>query len=96
MSDVWDSHVNGYVVILINHLEMSKLGNFQTKWDQRRVMQNPNEDTEWNDVLRAKGIIPEKPKEAEVTEEQLLAMVEQTIKEKSGSKCTVSVGSQQK
>ena len=49
-------------------------------------MQNPNEDTEWNDVLRAKGIIPEKPKEAEVTEEQLLAMVEQTIKEKSGSK----------
>ena len=30
-------------------------------------MQNPNEDTEWNDVLRAKGIIPEKPKEAEVT-----------------------------
>ena len=52
----------------------------------RRTMQNPNEDTEWNDVLRAKGIIPEKPKEAEVTEEQLLAMVEQTIKEKSGSK----------
>ena len=31
------------------------------------TMQNPNEDTEWNDVLRAKGIIPEKPKEAEVT-----------------------------
>ena len=31
------------------------------------IMQNPNEDTEWNDVLRAKGIIPEKPKEAEVT-----------------------------
>ena len=60
------------------------------------IMQNPNEDTEWNDVLRAKGIIPEKPKEAEVTEEQLLAMVEQTIKEKSGSKCTVSVGSRQK
>ena len=49
-------------------------------------MQNPNEDTEWNDVLRAKGIIPEKPREAEVTEDQLLAMVEQTIKEKSGSK----------
>merc|ERR1711874_946029 len=32
------------------------------------------------------GIIPEKPREAEVTEEQLLAMVEQTIKEKSGKK----------
>ena len=25
-------------------------------------MQDPNEDTEWNDILRAKGIIPEKPK----------------------------------
>jgi len=49
-------------------------------------MQNPNEDTEWNDVLRAKGIIPDKPREAEVTEDQLLAMVEQTIKEKSGKK----------
>ena len=23
-------------------------------------MQNPNEDTEWNDILRKKGIIPEK------------------------------------
>ena len=25
-------------------------------------MQNPDEDTEWNDILRAKGIIPEKKK----------------------------------
>ena len=49
-------------------------------------MQNPNEDTEWNDVLRAKGIIPQKPKEAEVTEDDLIKMVEQTIKQKSGSK----------
>ena len=32
-------------------------------------MQNPNEDTEWNDILRKKGIIPEKEKELEVTEE---------------------------
>ena len=48
-------------------------------------MQNPNEDTEWNDVLRAKGILPAKPKEAEVTEEDLIRMVEQTIKQKSGS-----------
>ena len=46
-------------------------------------MQNPNEDTEWNDVLRAKGILPAKPKEAEVTEEDLIAMVEKTIKQKS-------------
>ena len=35
-------------------------------------MQDPNEDTEWNDVLRAKGIIPEKPKEAEVTEDDIV------------------------
>lgn len=34
-------------------------------------MQNPNEDTEWNDILRAKGIIPEK----EVTEADLTTMV---------------------
>ena len=47
-------------------------------------MQNPNEDTEWNDVLRAKGIIPEKQKEAEVTEDDLVAMLEKTIKEKTG------------
>ena len=52
-------------------------------------MQNPNEDTEWNDVLRAKGIIPQKPKEAEVTEEDLIKMVEQTIKQKSGSKLKI-------
>merc|ERR1712130_791191 len=50
------------------------------------IMQNPNEDTEWNDVLRAKGIIPEKPKEAEVNEEDLVRMLEETIREKSGVK----------
>ena len=47
-------------------------------------MQDPNEDTEWNDVLRAKGIIPEKPKEKEVTEDEIVSMLEKTIKEKSG------------
>merc|ERR1712080_799542 len=49
-------------------------------------MQDINEDTEWNDVLRAKGIIPQKPKEAEVNEEDLVAMLEETIREKSGIK----------
>jgi len=49
-------------------------------------MQDPNEDTEWNDVLRAKGIIPEKPKEKEVTEDDIVSMLEKTIKEKSGAK----------
>ena len=52
-------------------------------------MQNPNEDTEWNDVLRAKGILPAKPKEAEVTEDDLIRMVEQTIKQKSGSELDI-------
>ncbi|XP_016920812.2 viral IAP-associated factor homolog [Apis cerana] len=45
-------------------------------------MQDPNEDTEWNDILRKKGIIPEKPKE--VTEEQIVDIVENTINEKTG------------
>jgi len=45
-------------------------------------MQNPNEDTEWNDVLRAKGILPPKPKEAEINEDDLVQMLEDTIKQK--------------
>jgi len=49
-------------------------------------MQNPNEDTEWNDVLRKKGIIPEKTPEPEITEEELIKMMDKTIKEKSGKK----------
>ncbi|XP_050738915.1 phosducin-like protein 3 isoform X2 [Eriocheir sinensis] len=46
-------------------------------------MQDPNEDTEWNDILRQKGILP--PKEPEVTEEMLTEMLEQTIEEKTSS-----------
>ncbi|XP_076174270.1 viral IAP-associated factor [Ptiloglossa arizonensis] len=45
-------------------------------------MQDPNEDTEWNDILRRKGIIPEKEKE--VTEDEILDIVENTINEKTG------------
>ena len=45
-------------------------------------MQDPNEDTQWNDILRRKGIIPEKEKE--VTEEQIVDIVENTINEKTG------------
>lgn len=45
-------------------------------------MQDPNEDTEWNDLLRKRGIIPEK--EPEVTEEQLAEMIENAIEERSG------------
>lgn len=42
-------------------------------------MQDPNADTEWNDALRRHGILPEKPKEAEVTEDDIVNMVEKTI-----------------
>ncbi|XP_075221954.1 viral IAP-associated factor [Lycorma delicatula] len=45
-------------------------------------MQNPNEDTEWNDILRSKGILPPKPKEKEITEEDVVNLVESTIKER--------------
>ena len=52
-------------------------------------MQDPNEDTEWNDILRAKGIIPEKPKENEIQEEDIIAMMDAAIKQKSGGKSTI-------
>ena len=38
-------------------------------------MQNPNEDTEWNDVLRSKGILPPK-KEATIDEDTLVKVCE--------------------
>lgn len=44
-------------------------------------MQNPNEDTEWNDILRAKGIIPQKEKE--ITEDQIVSLLEDTIEKKT-------------
>ena len=43
-------------------------------------MQNPNEDTEWNDVLRARGILPPKPKE--VSEDDIAQMVEAAAEKK--------------
>ncbi|KAF5290615.1 hypothetical protein FQR65_LT01905 [Abscondita terminalis] len=43
-------------------------------------MQDPNEDTEWNDILRSKGILPQKEKE--LTEDDIVTMVEQTIQQK--------------
>jgi len=48
-------------------------------------MQDPNEDTEWNDVLRAKGILPPKEKK-DITEDDIVNMLEQTIQKKSGVK----------
>lgn len=49
-------------------------------------MQDPNADTEWNDALRRHGILPEKKKEAEITEEDILKMVDDTIKSKTQGK----------
>ena len=33
-------------------------------------MQNPNDDSQWNDVLRSKGILP--PKEAAINEDTIV------------------------
>ena len=44
--------------------------------------QDPNADTEWNDVLRAKGILPPK-EEKELTEDDIVALVESTIENKA-------------
>lgn len=42
--------------------------------DIMEVQVNPNEDTEWNDILRQHGIIPEKPKDPEpLIQEALIA-----------------------
>lgn len=46
-------------------------------------LQDPNEDTEWNDILRSKGILPQKEKE--VTEDDIVNLVEQTVKAKLGN-----------
>ncbi len=43
-------------------------------------LQDPNADTEWNDVLRSKGIIPQK--ENEVSEDDIVQMLESTIQQK--------------
>ncbi|XP_074656143.1 phosducin-like protein 3 [Tubulanus polymorphus] len=48
-------------------------------------MQDPNADTQWNDVLRAKGIIPDK-EQPEITEDDVVKMVEQTIQDKTTGK----------
>jgi len=49
-------------------------------------MQDPNEDSEWNDALRRQGILPAKPKEKEITEADIVNMLEATIQEKSNGR----------
>lgn len=49
-------------------------------------MQDPNADTQWNDILRAKGILPPKAsKEVTLDEDAVVQMVEQTIKDRSAN-----------
>merc|ERR1712051_159332 len=50
-----------------------------------KMAQDPNEDTQWNDVLRSKGIIPEKD-EIVVNEEDIIAMMDKKIQEKTHGK----------
>ncbi|XP_033124923.1 phosducin-like protein 3 [Anneissia japonica] len=47
-------------------------------------MQDPNEDTEWNDILRQKGILP--PKEEEITENEIIEMMEDKIHKANAGK----------
>lgn len=47
---------------------------------------DPNEDTQWNDALRRHNIIPEREQEKEVTEDDIVDMLEKTVQEKSQGK----------
>ena len=49
-------------------------------------MQDPNEDTEWNDILRKKGILPQKQQDKEISEDDIVDLLEKTVKEKTQSK----------
>jgi len=50
-------------------------------------MENPNEDTQWNDILRQKGILPPKQAEEKVfTEDEIVNIVESTVKERNNGK----------
>ncbi|KAJ3030941.1 Phosducin-like protein 3 [Rhizophlyctis rosea] len=44
------------------------------------------EETEWDQILRERGILPQKEKEPEITEDDLIAMVEKAVAEKYGEK----------
>ena len=43
-------------------------------------MQDPNEDTEWNDILRSRGILP--PKEKGITEAEITQMIDSAVEKK--------------
>lgn len=52
-------------------------------------MQDPSADTEWNDILREKGILPPKPKDA-LTHEDIVSIVDQTMQDFESTKAADS------
>lgn len=46
-------------------------------------MENPDADTEWNDALRKFNILPPKEKEPEISEEDVIKLVDAAVKEKT-------------
>lgn len=52
-------------------------------------MQNPNEDTEWNSILRSKGILPQK-NEATLDEDTLVQVFNNVVCLKLKSCVTIS------
>lgn len=52
-------------------------------------MQNPNEDTEWNSILRSKGILPQK-NEATLDEDTLVQVFNNAVYLKLKSHVTIS------
>jgi hypothetical protein len=54
-------------------------------------MQDPNQDTEWNDVLHAKGILPPKVDangDLEISEDAITAMVDAMVDARYGDRET--------
>lgn len=51
------------------------------------ILQDPNEDTEWNDILRKKGILP--PKEDPKDEEEDALAVQQQQQQSVGKTRTL-------
>ena len=51
-------------------------------------LQNPDEDTEWNDALRRHNIIPQK-QDKEITEEDIVNLLEETVEAKAQGSFTL-------
>ncbi|XP_027001261.1 phosducin-like protein 3 [Tachysurus fulvidraco] len=53
---------------------------FRVEKLEERNMQDPNEDTEWNDILRKKGILPPKEIQKEDEEEEQILQQQSVVK----------------